>query len=267
MYQYEPFGHDYITNFFDFNEESGWRQTTAASYVFQSSLKKLLVMDFDIHPAAATSIAGSLLHRMSDARLHYHTPVHVLSLFQQLQELQRIGVAEIRPHADNPLFHLALWFHDSVYVPGEKKGLNEACSARLMASLLRPFISTSDLNYVSDLINATADHDGFVDEQYQFLLDLDICNFAWPEESYNAASEMVMREFTQPYKTTLLEDRLLCEKHKGKLACYTREQFNAGRKHFLQQMLDKPFIYRTKPIRDLWEKRARENLTKSIQEL
>lgn len=236
------FSQDY-TDFFDYHNNLQRWHVAANDFVDNCFL--LLTSEFNVHRSTAYSVANTLHTRMSDKRLTYHTPVHVLSILQELNELNRKEVAEIRLEAENPLYHLAFWFHDAVYVPGRQHGDNEADSANFMVSLLRSYLPKDDLMQAMQLIMVTSEYmSEDLEPKYNLMLDLDICNLAWEPGRYDAVAACIKAEFTQ--------------------TC-SEEEYNLGRAKFLRTMLERKNLFRIESLRNMWEEKARNNMLRSLQ--
>jgi len=200
---------------------------------FVNNLVGLLCESFDVPLSTAEAIAFSLLFRMGDSSLHYHTPVHILGIHQFYQ------------NADNPpplsnTQHLALWFHDAIYLPNAPFGFNETQSADFAAALLTPWLKSESALEVRRFIMATAFHDSAMpypstDEQ---ILDLDIWSFSADYDTFLCMGELVRQEF----------------------AHISDKDFKKGRAVFIKKMADKPTIYRTPYFRENFEAKARDNI-------
>jgi len=220
------------TDCFDLATCSKYELTTTQND-FINNLSMLLD-EFRVPASTAESIAYSLLMRMGDTRLHYHTPVHILGIFQFCQEQ-----AEDAPKL-NILQELALWFHDAIYIPDAQHGLNECQSADFAISLLKMWLpQDADLEVRRHII-ATASHTTSLPYPTtdEHILDLDIWNFSSSFENFMCMGELIRQEF----------------KH------VSDEDFQKGRLSFMKQMQDKPSIYRTPYFKTHYEEAARKNI-------
>ena len=212
----------------------------ATACQFRSGVTALMTESFRIpHPSAA-AIAHCLYQRMADASLVYHTPAHVLAIWQFWEEMP----AAKRPSLD-PVERAAIWFHDAIYVPTAPLGSNERWSAEFTLSLLAAWVSPTDLARLSGLILATSCHDQpspVGPNGADVILDLDLSNLATPY--FPAVSQLIRREYGH------LDDN----------------QWQAGRRAFLRRMLDRPAIYRTDVFQRLYEPVARANLLAALAE-
>lgn len=240
------FHHDY-TDFFDLSGKGQlFYQSVKSDFVdnFTTLLTEQINVDFD----NAECIANTLWARMSNHQLYYHTPVHILSVLQDFQNLYSKDFEEVMDAFQLIEYHLAIWFHDSVYVVGAKKGVNERSSALFFESMITPYLN--DINQiaaVNNLITVTSKHEDMnISSKNSIMLDLDIRNLAWGYDKFLKVSECVRLEYEQ---------------------VYTTEEYRLGRLQFLQGLLDRPSIFRTKSIKEKFENQAVSNIEKIIQEL
>ncbi len=202
---------------------------------FKGNLTKLLNHEFKVNKQVAHCIAGSLYWRMCNSELHYHTPLHILSMFH----FAHVNSIELEPWEQ-----LAVWFHDAVYDPAAKALLNEQCSAFFASALLWKVMPEDAIKKVVAGIMATALHARRVEEKYGMILDLDLCSFAWNRQNYQAAGQAIAREF---------------------IPVFGAKAYESGRIKFLKKLLAKSHIYRTKFMREKYEAAARENIKSSIK--
>lgn len=239
------FNHDYCNNFFDHNDPYMGRYRFKAWVDFRTNFRDFLERAFAVPHHTAQTLAETLLARMGDKTLHYHTPVHVLSMLQMAKQIEKEGGFKL----DN-LQTLAIWFHDAVYDVTAEPGQNEAGSYIFMKALLQQWISYEDRDAVWMAIMATSRHleiqyDPNVKQHIDWrpVLDLDICNFAWSQEANQESFRCVGLEYTD---------------------LYTPEQYNEGRAIFLTKLASREHIFHTDFFREHYEAKARENITKAL---
>jgi len=194
----------------------------------------MLLEEFRIPASTAESIAYSLLMRMGDTKLHYHTPVHILGIFQFYQE-QEADAPKL-----NILQELALWFHDAIYIPNAPHGHNENQSADFAISLLKLWLpQDADLEIRRHIIT-TAFHTSSLPYTAtdEHILDLDIWSFSSEPGNFMCMGELIRQEFNH----------------------VNDEDFHNGRISFMKQMYDKPSIYRTPYFKTHYEGKARKNI-------
>lgn len=169
---------------------------------------------------------------------HYHDITHVGFLLRIIDH--------IKERLDDPaLVMLAAFYHDVIYVPGSQD--NEAKSAWLAKSAI--LIHGGDSTTADQLVRlvlATSEETYFdLVEDEKYLYDVDRTTLGTDFDSYMDVSTRIRREFLE----------------------YDDETFLRGRKSFLEKMLDKEVIYKTKYFRDLYEDTARTNMRREIDEV
>src|SRR5262249_29092639 len=141
---------------------------------------------------------------------------------------------------------LAIIFHDVVYDPRRQD--NEAQSAAVARARLTALGFAPDLiNRVADYIEATQ-HGRQLDTEdpdLALLLDLDLSTLAAAPDAYRLYASAIRREYGH------VPDAL----------------YRVGRRHVLQGFLARAKIYRTPRLAELWEARARANISAEIAEL
>lgn len=181
---------------------------------------------------------GELLDRWGESHRLYHDAAHLLDVLLTLDLLAQEG------HGGGGSAVLAGWFHDAVYdgVPGR----DEQASADLAVRTLTGLGVTSALvARVGDLIAGTATP-GWIDgPDAAALNDADLAVLAGSPQRYNRYAAAVRREY----------------------AHVPDEAFQAGRVGVLERLLTLPTLYHTPPARRRWERRARENLTRELDQL
>jgi len=179
----------------------------------------------------ACGVAQSLYYAMINPKLHYHTPVHILSMFQYAEKLKW-----------DLLFYekLAIWFHDAIYIPGNPT--NEEQSADFMMALLKGRENQVQLEVAYKSILDTAKHHEKFDHVINNrVLDLDLWTLGAKRGLFQKVNDLIRLEFKN------VED----------------EPYELGRKQFMSKMTEKGFIYRTKEFQDK-ESQAWENLKVSV---
>lgn len=203
---------------------------------FAYKLQNYLV-ELKIPNSTACVIANCLAERMSDHKLYYHTPVHILSIF----DFAKRNNIELEDYEK-----IAIWFHDAIYDTYKPFGQNELLSADFMKALLTPYLSVELIDDVHRVICETANHlDQDTYPPANKVLDLDIFTFCTTPKNLDFITECIFKEF-QPIERTL---------------------FNQNRKKFLQSLIKKGYIYRTDLFREKFESLAMDNITKEIESL
>jgi predicted metal-dependent HD superfamily phosphohydrolase len=203
---------------------------------FVKNFGDLLTLKFKVPSHSADAVAEAVFRRMSDRTLHYHTPVHVLAIFQWWQEF----IADKFPLTD--LQQLAIWFHDAVYCPTAEKSMNERQSALFLRSMMTPYLNINQLQQVESMIEATALHESerTLPEEHNSILDLDLCNFLWSKEEQEQVTRAIAKEYEIPL-----------------------DVFFKGRQAFLTMLISKGFLYRT----EFFQKKFEAQAMRSIKEM
>ncbi len=170
-----------------------------------------------------------------EAHRRYHTFQHLEECLEELDEIEgdeeRLAVMEV-----------ALWFHDAVCEPSSRQ--NAVASAALAQEfLLECQASESVVEFVRDMILATQDHRSKDDPDAAMVIALDLNIFARSPQRY-AAYEKQLREENADVPTS---------------------EYAAARIAWLQGFLDRPVIYESETMRDIYEEQARFNLEEGIK--
>jgi predicted metal-dependent HD superfamily phosphohydrolase len=167
-----------------------------------------------------------LTRRWCEPHRHYHSIEHLASMLHQGRDL-RLTDAQV----------LAIWFHDAVYDPTRSD--NEERSAALARELLRG-MGPATVERVARIVLDTKTHVPGVPESAP-VIDLDLAPLAVPWERFAANSAAIRREY----------------------AHVPDAEFAAGRRAFLQRMLQRPRLYWTEFGAPL-EEAARQNLRRAV---
>lgn len=191
-----------------------------------------------ITPALRTEL--SALYRAEDR--HYHGIGHIEALLSLLDEY--------RPTFSDPeAVEAAIWFHDAIYDSRAKD--NEARSAALAREKLAETASAERLDRIAAMIEATATHSvpeiepETARRDAALLLDMDLSILGAAPETFDAYEAAVRREYAW------VEEPL----------------WAAGRGAVLKTFLEREHIFHTDVFRHRFEKKARENLGRSIDVL
>jgi predicted metal-dependent HD superfamily phosphohydrolase len=167
----------------------------------------------------------------------YHTFLHLEECLEELDEIEgdeeRLALIEV-----------ALWFHDAVCRP------DSALNSQQSASLAQEFLleceaSESVVEFVRDMILATAEHRSHDDPDAAIMIALDLNIFARSPQRY-AAYEKQLRDES---------------------AAVPMAEYAPRRAALLQSYLDRPVIYESETMRDIYEDQARFNLEEGIKRL
>jgi len=228
-----PMAFDFFRNFFSLNvrRPSPPLSYSLVNHLFADKCQSFLRYNLGLSMSRAVAIAQTLFHAMSDESLHYHTPIHVLSI------LEFANQNEIRLTTEQ---QLAIWFHDSVYVPQATN--NEARSALLMRALIG---ECQFLDKASEYIMATAKFGSEepMPEDAELVMDLDLCAFT--DDVFVVYDKCIAAEF---------------------IPVFGEVPYRQGRIQFFNKMLAKKKIFRT-AFMSRFEDSARKVLTNAVNAL
>lgn len=187
--------------------------------------------------AAPPAVFLKLYARYAELHRHYHTARHVNECFMHLD-----GASALCEHATEVEF--ALWFHDAIYEPRAKD--NEARSADWAVQVMREAALSPDAQArVRTLIMATC-HDALPDTRdAQVLVDIDLSILGADAARFDEYEHQVRAEYGW------VPDFL----------------FRRTRRKILQSFIARPSIYATTHFKNQLEKKARENLARSLSAL
>ena len=175
-----------------------------------------------------------LLTAYAEERRGYHDLTHLAEVLDH--------VATLAAEADDvEAVVLAAWFHDAVY---DGAGDDEERSAVLAeAELAAAGVDPDRVREVARLVRLTATHRPSRDDRDgQVLSDADLAVLAAGEERYAGYVAGVRAEY----------------------AHVPDDDFRRGRAAVLRDLLAKPTLFHTAAARDLWEDRARANVTREL---
>lgn len=220
------FGWDYCSEFFNL-AQANQNQCTQVADDFVINFAKLLRK---LKVTSDMAIAEAVYHRMVDTQLTYHNPVHILSIFQFAQQ-HNINLAWWE--------EIAIWFHNSVYVPGQPEGQNEWASSKFMEAMMSPYVTNNKLNEISNSILHIAYHTHKeVPAKYHIILDLDLCAFAFENPGREITYHCVQAEYPHLSENVIMK----------------------GRYEFLEKLMKKWFIFRTHVMQKDFEIKAWNNI-------
>lgn len=184
-------------------------------------------------------LGNQLIDRWNEPHRRYHDVRHLEDVLLALDHLA------VRGEEVSPVTLLAAWFHDAVYRGDDQDELN---SARFASERLGGLGLASRLvQQVSEFIVATTPEKATTEPEpaLSHLLDADISIFASSPSRYAEYAAAVREEYEH----------------------VSDPEFAIGRTRILSGYLDQPTLYRTAAARELWEIRARENVSAEIEKL
>jgi predicted metal-dependent HD superfamily phosphohydrolase len=195
---------------------------------------------FRVPAAAAEPIVSLLLAAYQSRDRHYHNLVHIDEMFRVVGRLAAIT-------DDLRHVHLAIWFHDVVYVSQATD--NEARSADLAVKLLGPAgVPRSDLEKLVRLIDATAHLSNAQlpgDRETTLLVDADLAILGSSPERYREYAAAVRKEYDW----------------------VPDAEYRVGRTKVLQHFLARPRLFWTDVLHAECDERARMNIRGELKRL
>lgn len=187
---------------------------------------------------------AEILQSMGAPGRHYHGLGHLGVLWSRHRRFSRgTGFAAAKP---SRLIACAIAFHDAIYDP--LRNDNEVRSAALWRRMAPPDLTACQVAWVSDTIEATADHLAITDAGSEsarlrlWLLDLDLSPLGERPPVFARNTHALRREFAT------LEDAEWARRRVG----------------FFRQFLAAPRIYRSPVLADSFEEQARQNISQVI---
>lgn len=189
-------------------------------------------------------VGAQMLERWNEPARRYHTPRHLVEMFGALEELEGAGEIDARQCS---VARLAAWFHDAIYDPGSRWGLNEEDSAALARDTLELLgFGVDDISSIDRLIRLTARHDADGEEPLDAAFhDADLWILSAPVDRFDGYCDQVREEYAHVPDTAYRQSRLLV----------------------LEPLLHRDTIYRTSRALHRWETPARLNLGRELARL
>lgn len=180
---------------------------------------------------------AALTARYAETHRHYHTAQHIAECLAHFDSARAACAHEAE-------VELALWFHDAIYEPRAKD--NEAQSAAWAARVMREAgLSHESAARVHALIMKTC-HDALPETaDEQVLVDIDLAILGAEATRFDEYEQQVRAEY----------------------GWVPQFLFNRTRRKILEGFLARPSIYSTAHFRHQLEKKARENLARSLAAL
>jgi predicted metal-dependent HD superfamily phosphohydrolase len=165
---------------------------------------------------------------------HYHNLDHIAACLFTLDQFAS--------HAQHPEeVELALWLHDSIYIPG--RGDNERRSAAVALMFARELAHPpAAADRIATLVLATSHASPPSSGDAGLIADIDMAILAAPPEQYERYAHSIAAEY----------------------AFAGPERYRQGRAAFLQNLLHKPAIFHHPALRARFESLSRQNLAAEI---
>ena len=178
-----------------------------------------------------------LVQHYSDKNRAYHNLKHIEECLALLDAFAPKGL-------NVDVIEMAIWFHDIIYNPYGKE--NEKKSAIKAQQFLEENSADNDLiEEVYQLIMSTLHKDTPKNQNEELIMDIDIAILGKDESAYQSYTEKIRKEY--------------------KLVPWPL--YKKKRKEILMNFLNRDYIYQTPYFRDKFEKKARLNIQKEIEQL
>lgn len=183
-----------------------------------------------------TSMLFEMLYdRYTEPHRYYHTTKHLLECLKKAELLPE------KMHFSLDV-EMAIWFHDAVYDPLGND--NEEKSAKLAkVELLSLGVSASFVASVCRLVKMTKHTCLPIFDDEKLLIDIDLSILAENSERFIEYTQQIRKEYSFVPEAV----------------------FNTKRAAVLRTFLDRPMIYNTPYFIELYEEKARGNLSQAIQ--
>ncbi len=190
-----------------------------------------------------TAMISRLIPRYAEPHRRYHTWSHIGACFEARERLVTAGARvgdpeEVREFAVD----LALLYHDAIYEPLAKD--NEERSAQLLLDEgLSAGLKLDVLERASAFI-LTTKHDAIpISEPARIVVDADLSILGSDDATFDRYEDAIRQEYS------VVPDAA----------------FAAGRMKVMDGFRRREHIFQTKAARDLWERKARENIGRSLR--
>lgn len=177
-----------------------------------------------------------LVESYSEPWRHYHSFRHIAHCLREFDLAQAF-----MDSAD--AVQMALWFHDAVYVPGAHD--NEVRSADYFSRLSQGRFSASFEDQVRGLILITKHVNPPTTQAERYIVDIDLSPFGIPWENCLEDSKRVRRELDMIPDSAYFQANI----------------------QFLQVLTRRPHLYHTEHFRNRYERSARENIGRLLQQI
>lgn len=167
---------------------------------------------------------------------HYHTFRHIAHCLREFD----LAASSI---ADAEALEVALWFHDAVYIPGNRD--NERKSADYFSQISQGRLPADIEVQVRQLILITEHVDSPTTQAECYMVDIDLSPFGIPWEQCLEDSKRVRKEL---------------------MMVADAEYFQTNLK-FLQSLVDRPHLYRTPYFQGRYEQSARYNIGRLMERI
>lgn len=201
-------------------------------------LNDALMLRWEQNLPGRQALGRELLRRYGAVNRVYHDARHLADVLGAVDLLADAA-------ADPLLVELGAWFHDAVY--DVRSESNEEASARLAEVSLPAYDFTDgESAEVARLVRLTRDHEvEAADSNGAVLCDADLAVLGGDQAGYDGYAHLVRVEFQH----------------------VPEDAFRRGRADVLRRLLKHEPLFRTGRGRELWEAKARGNLSRELEQL
>ncbi|MBA5794042.1 hypothetical protein H1R17_11850 [Flavobacterium sp. xlx-214] len=173
----------------------------------------------------------------SQKNRYYHNLIHLENMVMELSKVSK-DLNDI----DSLLF--SVFYHDLIYKSTSKD--NEEKSAEIAKIRLQKInINSEQINKIYNQILATKSHKISNDSDTNYLLDADLSILGKKWNAYETYTKQIRKEYS----------------------IYPDYMYHPGRKKILEHFLTFDRIYKTDYFVEIYEKQARENISREIESL
>lgn len=183
----------------------------------------------------------NVIEAYRDETRHYHTLAHIEEILLLINELQDDDYYSLS-RKDIFLLHLIAWYHDLVYIPGDRKNEHDSGFAFVKDSEAMEALSIDDETLVYEAILDTKSHDEPSSWLSALFMDLDLAALGSDPDMYSYNYFLIKQEFDK----------------------FAEEEWLEGRIEFLSRLLSRTMIYHTS-FGALWERQARDNMATELE--
>jgi|SRR3989344_9402559 len=183
----------------------------------------------------------SIVNFYLEPERHYHNIDHILNCIEEFRD-----ISSLKEHPNE--VEMAIWYHDTIY--NVRRTDNEEKSAQLAyETSINIGMSEEFAKRTHDLILQTKHSSIPKDIDAKILLDVDLSILGQSEEDFNDYNDNIKKEYRWAIKE------------------FGENFYNKRRKEIMQGFLNRESIYFTDYFRDKYEKQAKNNIERLINEL
>ena len=186
---------------------------------------------------------NKLIEQYSESHRAYHNIQHIEACLKHLSEFKKRN-NNFLSEREFILLEVAIWFHDAIYKPFSSK--NEKESADFCESFLcKNTVNELETQFVYQLIMITMHNQETQTPAEELMMDLDLSILGSSEGVYEEYEINIRKEYRWVPKSL----------------------FNNKRAQILNYFIGQKNIFKTKHFNELFEDRARRNLSRALDKL